>query len=311
MIVSSHLEDCLWRKRGCDETLLRLQIASTTAALQTLRERYDELCTRKSFLPYEFNLRLPEDFRLDDILSELPSDFFDNKDASDQPADAPNRVAFVLALFGWQGLTNARIGAVPNSASCHTCLRRLGLWMFKSKEVGEDGEIIVPAPMDYLDPIREHRFFCPWKNAETQKRSGARATDEEPQPGWKVLLKTLENDAHLRSVYEGRPQSKRWSGHGTGFPSTPTKAGQPPPSTPGASTYTADVESTLGLNGDLYAAVEDEKEREAKDKERWARLKRVKSLFDIRGSRKSAKSTKSVSRPDTGHSTRTTGEPPA
>ena len=307
--MSSHLEDCLWRKRGCDETLLRLPLASTTAALQTLRERYDELCARKSFLPYELNLRLPEDFRLDDILAELPPDFFNNnKDASDQPAEAPNRVAFVLALFGWQGLTNARIGVVPNSASCHTCLRRLGLWMFKSKEVGEDGEVIVSAPMDYLDPIREHRFFCPWKNADAQRRSGARATDEEPQPGWRVLLKTLENDAHLRSVYEGRPWGRPRSGHGTGAPSTPSRPAPSTPRTPAATTDLADVESTPGLNGDLFTPEEDEKVRDAKDKERWARLKRVKSLFDIKGSRKSAKSAKSVSRPDTSQSTRTTGE---
>lgn len=256
-------------------------------------------------MPYEFNLRLPEDFKLDDVLAELPPDFFNKDDAIDQPAETPNRVAFVLALFGWQGLTNPRIGAVPNSASCHTCLRRLGLWMFKSKEIGENGEVIVPAPMDYLDPVREHRFFCPWKNPEAQKRSGARAMDEEAQPGWKVLQKTLENDAHLRSVYEGRPRSRPRSGHGTGAPSTPSRGAQNGPSTPGAMN-TPDGATTPRFNSDLYAADEDEKEREAKDKERWARLKRVKSLFDIRGSRKSAKS---ASRPGTSQSTRTTGEP--
>jgi hypothetical protein len=309
LIVSSHLDDCL----------LRLSLASATVALRTLRERYDELCARKAFLPYEFNLRLPEEFSLDDILAELlPPDFLNGYDdgplhkptqtetGTETGKEPPHRVALALALFGWEGLTNPRIGAVPNSASCHTCQRRLGLWMFKSKEVDENGTVVVPAPMDYLDPVREHRFFCPWKNPDAQRHSGARATEEEPQPGWKVLLRTLENDAHLRSVYEGRPRSqRRQGGQGSGTPSTPSKQVTNTPSTPIAASGTgpADAESTP--YADSNADEEDEKEREAKDKERWARLKRVKSLFDIKGSRRSAKS---ASRPGTSQSTRTTAE---
>ncbi|KFH46091.1 mRNA export factor-like protein [Hapsidospora chrysogenum ATCC 11550] len=319
LIVSSHLDDCLWRKRGCDETLLRLSLASATVALRTLRERYDELCARKAFLPYEFNLRLPEEFNLDDILAELPPDFLNGDNhrprgkstqtetGTETGTEPPHRVALALALFGWDGLTNPRIGAVPNSASCHTCQRRLGLWMFKSKEVDDNGKVVVPAPMDYLDPVREHRFFCPWKNPDAQRQPGARATEEEPQPGWKVLLRTLENDAHLRSVYEGRPRSRRrQGGQGSGAPATPSKQVTNTPGTPvasAASTGAVDAETTpyAGSNADE----EDEKEREAKDRERWARLKRVKSLFDIKGSRRSAKS---ASRPGTSQSTRTTAE---
>ena len=48
-------------------------------ALHDLRHRYDELCTRKPFLPYEFNLRLPDGLVLDDVLAELPLDFFGQK----------------------------------------------------------------------------------------------------------------------------------------------------------------------------------------------------------------------------------------
>ena len=46
--------------------------------------------------------------------------------------------------------------------------------------------------------------------------------------------------------------------------------------------------------------MEDEAAREAKDKERWARLRKVKSLFDTKGGRKLKRP---LSRPGTGHST--------
>lgn len=246
---------------------------------------------------------------MDEILAQLPNDFFKSQDAADNESPpATDKVAFQLALLGWQGLTNPRMGPVPNSASCQTCLRRLGLWMFKSKEVDENGEVLVPAPMDYLDPVREHRFFCPWKNPETQMRSGARDAGEEPQPGWKILLKTLENDADLRSMYEGRPRSNRKPMHGPVPPSTPSRATQdagaaPSTPTPGG---VADLQSTPGATD--VNVDDDEAERAAKDEERWARLKKVKSLFNMKGARRLGKSS---SRPGTSHSTRTQSDAPA
>lgn len=326
LIVTSHKDECLWRKRGCDgkslifslgidtygciDTLIRLSLANSASALEALRHRYDDLCSRKSFLPYPFNLRLPDELHLDEIISQLPLTFF----TSPAPAEGqhPNKVALGLALLGWQGLSNPRIGAVPNSASCHTCLRRLGLWMFKSKEVSDDGQVVVPAPMDFLDPLKEHRFFCPWGNPETQRqgRQQAHSGSAEVLPGWKVLVQTIANDAHLRSVYEGRPRTKSQA-RGTpgppGPPSTPRRPGTgasavtPTPYTPGN-------ESVAGTSlAGSPSVEEDEKERDAKDKERWARLKRVKSLFDSKGARKLRHSiSRPKSRPGTAQSAKST-----
>ncbi|KAM5350570.1 hypothetical protein ACJ41O_007075 [Fusarium nematophilum] len=307
LIITSHQEDCLWRKRGCEDSLLRLSLASANATLQALRARYDELLARKSFLPYEFNLRLPDELQLDEILSQLPPDFFVNPAPKNSGTEArPNRVALALALLGWQGLNNARIGAVPNSASCHTCLRRLGLWMFKSKEVSDDGEVLVPAPMDFLDPAREHRFFCPWSNPETQRQGLSRSGSAPDLPGWRVLAQTLTNDAHLRSVYEGRSPVRPRNQRSTATPSTPQRPGTALPITtpqtlPPAGSLTP---GSLAAVGSVNVE-EDEKERDAKDKERWARLRRVKSLFDSKGSRKLRHSiSRSISRPGTAHSTK-------
>jgi hypothetical protein len=278
-------------------------LTNAKVTLAALRERYDELLARKAFLPYEFNLRLPDELNLDNVLSQVPGDFFTKPPPAKEAEAQPHRVAFALALMGWQGLNNPRIGAVPNSASCHTCLRRLGLWMFKSKEVADNGDIIVPAPMDFLDPAREHRFFCPWSNPETQRQGHSQSRSGQDLPGWRVLVQTLTNEAHLRSVYEGRSPARPRTQRSMGTPTTPQRPGtaasiNTPIATPGSV-------AESGLDN----AEEDEKDRDAKDKERWARLKRVKSLFDTKGSRKLRQSiSKTISRPGTAHSTKSTGE---
>ena len=281
--------------------MLRLSFSNSTAILASLRQRYDELCTRASFLPYEFNLRLPDDLNLDEILSQLPNDFFQGLDPSaksDTSTTKPvNRTALALALMGWQGLSNARIGAVPNSASCHSCLRRLGLWMFKSKEVDEAGQVLVPAPMDHLDPLREHRFFCPWKSAEAQSRGAASAGTGVELAGWETLRQTIRNGSHLRDVYEGRSKRRGQVLPDSVAPSTPARGASSAPGTPAADTP-ATPEADAAHHDDEEV---DEKARDAKDKERWARLRKVKSLFDTKKLRRP------LSRPGTGHSNKSGG----
>ncbi|WYZ37834.1 hypothetical protein EsH8_II_001340 [Colletotrichum jinshuiense] len=293
LIVTAHLEECLWRKQGCDDSLLRLSLTNAKISMEALRQRYDELCGRKSFLPYEFNIRLPEGLNIDDVLTQLPEDFFTNPPPAKESPDPeqPNRVALALALTGWQGLTNPRIGAVPNSASCHTCLRRLGLWMFKSKEVSSSNEILVPAPMDHLDPIKEHRFFCPWKNPLTQRLGSAKPGSESDMAAWKCLAQVLKNDAYLRGALDDRPKN-RWHNRGASVPSTPVRRSAAPPLTPGP--YDSPAAATEP------AGDEDEKSRDAKDKERWARLRRVKSLFESKNAKKLRRQ---LSRPGTAYST--------
>lgn len=310
LIVTSHQDDCLWRKRGCDDSLLRLPLSSRHAAIQDLRARYDELCARKDFLPYEFNLRLPARLDIDVVLRYLPPEFFASPDQQPPQQRAPNRVALALAMVGWQGLSNSRIGPVPNTASCHTCLRRLGLWMFKSKEVDPDtGAVIVPAPMDYLDPLREHRFFCPWNSADAQRitpsrRGGAVAAgeDDENKPGWEVLLQVLKNEAYLRS--RESPQQSRG------------RRGDKPPQTPSSRRSGQQEDAEGGGHGGEEEEEEDEKTQNAKDKERWKRLRRVKSLLGGKGGNKLRKSitlsrpgsSAAKSRPGTSHSTAQGGE---
>lgn len=299
LMVTSHGEDCLWRKRGCEDSLLRLPLSNRQNAIHDLRKRYDDLCMRNSFLPYEFNLRLPEKLNLDTVLSQLPPDFFTvpAPPNTNTASSTPNRVALALAILGWEGLDNARIGPVPNSASCHTCLRRLGLWMFKSKEIDpETNTVLVPAPMDHLDPVREHRFFCPWKSADAQRlRADASSsrrrlgTEEDDLPGWEVLLQVIRNEAYLRG--RDNPTKK---GAQDGSPRTPRRFGigggqdrdSPYGSTPGGEDGEDDEE--------------DEKVQGEQDQQRRTKLRKLRNLLSASGANKLRKS---LSRPGTSHST--------
>ncbi|KAK3316102.1 C3HC zinc finger-like-domain-containing protein [Apodospora peruviana] len=328
MMVTSHAEDCLWRRRGCDDSLLRLPLPNPKLALKDLRQRYDELCERSTFLPYEFNLRLPEGLNLDVVLTYLPHNFFTeppppiNKALATPPTSRPppNRSALTLAILGWQGLSNARIGPVPNSASCHTCLRRLGLWMFRSKEVDpETNQILVPAPMDHLDPLREHRFFCPWKNHAAQRNSGARPSGED-KTGWEILVQVLRNEAFIRqrtSVVHSRskssvpPQTTLSGGltvsdlRTTNVMKTPerrplTSDGRHQsrlgPSMPGGA-----AQEEEGIVAENEEGEYDEEIKKKKDQAMMSRLRRVKSLFGAKAGSKLKRL--GGSRPGTAHST--------
>ncbi|KAI1098227.1 zf-C3HC-domain-containing protein [Jackrogersella minutella] len=295
LIIDAHQEDCLWKKQGCDNTLLRLPLTSPPSALASLRQRYDDLCARQSFLPYHFNLRLPANLDLQAAKLQLTPAFFTQPPPPSTNPSIPNDVALALALTGWQGLTNPRVGAVPNSATCATCLRRLGLWMFKSKEVDEaTGQILVPAPMDYLDPVREHRFFCPWRNAATQHNPGAKTTDNKT--AWDVLAQTIKNNSYLRAQSEKSSHRSILHRPTASVPATPSKGGR-----------VGGHESSPMVEPDMDGDDDDTSARDAKDKERWARLRRVKSLFNTKSGKKlqrtpSRPGTGASSRPPTAHS---------
>lgn len=114
----------------------------------------------------------------------------------------------------------------------------------------------------YLDLVKEHRSYCPWANVKSQSggKDGAMSGGAE-LAGWQVLLKVLQNDyiLRIRSV-PGEAQLSRVD----------------------------DAPATDRDKCGGSAVGSDEKSiRDAKDKERWARLRRVKGLFETKASKKS------------------------
>ncbi len=213
------------------------------------------------------NLRTPEDFDLDTIISYLPKDFFNSSIIDAQlssPAAQPkvNHAAFIMAFFGWTARPETRIR--DGAAVCEACFRTLGLWLFKSKEVNVAGEVIRPATMNYLDPVDQHREYCPWKNAKSQSGSGtAKTSVKVPElTAWQVIIRVLKSDHQLWEASKGSKIDKVRAGAADTT------------SRPGTAQYRN------------YDDDDAESIREAKDKERWARLRRVKSLFDTKSVKK-------------------------
>jgi hypothetical protein len=174
-----------------------------------------------------------------------------------RPAEI-NKVAFQMALFGWDGHTHDRLGAQLGSVSCQACFRVLGLWLFKSKKVNEAGEQVEGAVVDCLNVVSEHRDYCPWRNPRSQNGSVKSSTSS--LAGWEIVLRVLKNDYYLK--------------HNAARPAEKFRP------------MSSDNNDEISVFG---AEIEDEDARsirEEKDTERWTRLRRVKSLFNTKAGKK-------------------------
>ncbi|KAL8925270.1 MAG: hypothetical protein Q9208_003560 [Pyrenodesmia sp. 3 TL-2023] len=166
-----------------------------------------------------------------------------------------NPRALTLALLGWGADPTS---PVPGILSCPACFRRVGLWLFKSPPPSpatsppssptSTTSLTRSAPViNRLDPVTEHRTYCPWINARSQARNPV-LTDEDLS-GWETLRDMVLRVRMPEGVkVPGYEKDKDDSGQG-------------------------------GLGG--MDGVE-EKSKEERDKERWARLKKIKQIFKLR-----------------------------
>ena len=287
MIVTWHDGGCLWRRRGCDgrysvsfksipvsltklaDTIQRLPLAHRVTAIDNLRQRYQSLLTMASELPTDPST--PEGFNISDIHARMaplirsspPNHPTDGaKAAVHNPSDSiagtasplpVSTSALTLALFGWQ----AEEGHISGLATCTACFRRLGLWLFKTPP-----DPASQSSMNRLDVIGEHRDYCPWINGLSQTGTSSRRTSLDGLAGWQVLLRAVNAiTQHERNE--------------CGMISAETVT-----DLDGAA---SEVGSVLSL-ATISRGRKDEDER---DKERWAKLKRLKQIFHVKtGKRK-------------------------
>lgn len=115
--------------------------------------------------------------------------------------------------------------------------------------------------MSRLDVVAEHRDYCPWVNAESQSPTPIHEHKQAPrssisdEAGWEVLVRMINNTV---------PAGRRSTTSILGTDSTMAAAG-------GASEV-----------GSLLGEVTDNTARDALDRERWARLKKLKQVFQIK-----------------------------
>lgn len=240
----------------------------------------------KDDLPYLHNIKKPEGLHLETFIGYLPKDFFVSRKSSVSSSGTTttptiNRVALMMAMTGWDEAKdigwNDRPGlANPiRAAICNACFRRIGFWLYKSKKVNEKGEEVEPPTIQGgLDPVEYHRSYCPWLNPDSQSPKIANSTSSTEQlAAWQQVVRVLKNDHILRE--RSNSQASRAS-------VTPQRPASRAVSRP------ADEQSETNSNFDTSAADDEDVKsiREEKDKQRWSRLKRVKSLFDTKASKK-------------------------
>lgn len=196
-------------------------------------------------------------------------------DPSTTETHAPPEIdksALLLALSGWRAEED---GHIPGLATCSACFRRLGLWLFKkppSSPDEPDGARV--SSMEHLDVLSEHRDYCPWVNAVSQN-GHAREEDcarksLDGLAGWEIQVRALKNWG-AKQVEQGRSAKRLARADGA--------AGDP--DIEGGDRASVISEMTNGPN-----AGQEEAERKKKDEERWAKLKRLRQVFFVKGKRK-------------------------
>lgn len=85
-----------------------------------------------------------------------------------KPSSSADQVAFIFALFGWTGVSEARISL----AVCNHCFQRLGLWLSSDTRLKEMSKRLDVSPESLrLNLLESHREHCPWKNPVVQGNS--------------------------------------------------------------------------------------------------------------------------------------------
>ncbi len=177
---------------------------------------------------------------------------YPKESAGGNEAEIPDKIAesaLAFALFGWHAESSKDIGDL---AVCSACFRRIGLWMWLPRV--REGEELEPC-ISKMRVSDEHRHYCPWIDVTSQ--CGSDSTDKENEikgeACWETLANVLANSQYRDSI----------DGSAT---------------LPGTAACLTGPETRSD-----NAILEGNEVREAKDKERWAKLKRLKQkMFRVR-----------------------------
>ena len=186
MIMTAHAQDCLWRNRGSDASIQRIEgLLNTNLALSGLRSRYDGLMSRpEEILAVEVFLTTAT------IQPEELEEFQSNTD------NKFNFDGLRLAICGWERKSEDVI-------ECRHCFRSLGLWLYRGES---------PA-IEKLDAVENHLEYCPWRSAEAQdteiqllhdKTNDGTVSKKERVPGWMLVYQAMSKNNRQRRA---RPPS--------------------------------------------------------------------------------------------------------
>ncbi|KAF2642624.1 zf-C3HC-domain-containing protein [Massarina eburnea CBS 473.64] len=287
LIVDGHHEDCLWRRRGCSsksqhsfdfttlsflDDIYHIPLANRAKSTADFLLRYRSLKTVAENLPILENIKYP-DPRVDDVLRQTPSSFFSppGSDITEsRPTTPTETVAFLCAIFGWQGKLDQRLPMIV----CNYCHQRNGLWLYEDTHLKEMAtKLDVPLLHLRMDLLLGHRDHCPWINPESQSNplDGPIAN----MAGWQTQ----------EFMMMGKKKERQMVAHHKNVESVDL-----------GSDYTMSRSGSLDDTGSFAKEDEDKESRWKKFKAKLRRTTSKKSLRSVR----SAKSVKSISEKDKG-----------
>ena len=188
LIVIAHREDCPWRRRGCIDSIQRIEgLLNERATLSVLQSRYESMTenTSNNLIPtIHIDMEGPATF--DSINTSLLSRL-------ERMDSELNRSAYQLAICGWQRASDGGSDVVE----CLHCFRRLGLWLYRGDE---------PA-IEKLDVVESHLEYCPWRSPESQSTEVNFQGHKTMVPGWVLVARTLLHQESASGRKDRRGQS--------------------------------------------------------------------------------------------------------
>ncbi len=180
MIVTAHTDSCLWRKRGSDASIQRIEgLLNSNSTLTGLRSRYDSLMTRSDEIP-----------RVESLPSSTLVESEELQQFQANTEETPDVNALRLAICGWERKSE-------DVLECRHCYRSLGLWLYRGE---------TPA-VENLDAIESHLEYCPWRSAKAQDTEiqmphentpGGNVSTKERVPGWVQVYQAISKNNKQR-----------------------------------------------------------------------------------------------------------------
>lgn len=249
-LINGHSPSCPWRRAMCKDDIYRLPVVRTKIWQEELRDRYTSLYNIRASITNLQLVHYKEHESVDRILDNLPPLLLDiaalfPTTVSDS-SDTLHRIAFQIAMAGWNGVIEANTPLL----SCSACFQRVGLWMY---EPGYRRQSIITedeTEQTKLDLIEMHREHCPWRNGTSQCAVG----EYSGSPAWEILWRVVGRFAD---------ETRRRSGGSAVVSIAPTHA--------------ADEEQD-----DAESLYESKEEIQRLDNERVTRLKRLKKVLGFK-----------------------------
>jgi hypothetical protein len=205
---TAHKLECPWRDSSCPATFLGYPPLEPKATLTELRCR---AATHTAVAPQqlprvrplsELGVTAEQRAALWAALGLPPT----------TPEDSPQAAAATLALFGWaaRASEDSGSGSAQTDAilSCELCFRRVGSWQFQRHgdgavssrpqkrlriSIAAGSVASSPSPLSdelLLDPIEQHRAFCPCIMPPAAAAAGA-PVPTQTQAGYQYVLASL------------------------------------------------------------------------------------------------------------------------